>query len=693
MKLAAFDLESHMIQQGLKAPPPVCGSIAHVSAKRKRKVSALISRGQIRRAVRFLLKGGWHLTGANIAYDMAIIAAYFPDLLELVFKAYDEGRIHDVQIRQALDAIANGHLYKDPRDFGPLRSPDTGKVTNRYSLAICVDLVLGRKDAKKNDDFRVKYATLEHLPTKKWPASARQYPKDDVINTLDVHLEQEAKGFRNLHAESENVAAAFALHLASCWGFRTDPERVAKVVGHVTRIYERDQKRFEAEGLIRAEGAINPETQKPWPKSKVGSRDMAKIKEMVSKAYAGSPPLTDGGDVSTDRDTLMESGNELLEAYAETGGNTKLHDQYLEIIRRGLVLPITPDFNVLVKTTRTSCSNPNAQNFPRGGLIRECIMARPGYVFCSVDYAALEMATLAQTCLRLFGQSDIATAINRGDDLHVALGSECIAMPYGEFLAAHKAGDKFVGNIRQGAKAGNYGFGGGMGPVKFVQTARKDGNTTVGPDGTEYAGTRFCILMKGTRRCGEEFLTEWNHEAIRPTCKACVMAIKEELKPAWLRRWGETGPYFDYVARMTDGSGTRELEIPGTGIVKGGCNYTDGANLGFQGPAAVGAKRALWAVTRECYADRSSPLYGSRPVMFVHDEIIAEMPLEIASEAGYRMAEIMVREMRTVTPDVKIEAEPALMSHLYKGAKTIKDPSGKLLIWQPKEDPFLKLTA
>ena len=43
----------------------------------------------------------------------------------------------------------------------------------------------------------------------------------------------------------------------------------------------------------------------------------------------------------------------------------------------------------------------------------------------------------------------------------------------------------------------------------------------------------------------------------------------------------------------------------------------------------------------------------------------------------------MVREMQAVVPDVKINAEPALMRRLYKGAEPVIDGAGNLIPWEP----------
>jgi hypothetical protein len=39
--------------------------------------------------------------------------------------------------------------------------------------------------------------------------------------------------------------------------------------------------------------------------------------------------------------------------------------------------------------------------------------------------------------------------------------------------------------------------------------------------------------------------------------------------------------------------------------------------------------------------------------------------------------------MREFVPDVHVAAEPALMRRWFKEAETVKDPSGRLVTWEP----------
>jgi len=699
----AVDLETHLIAPGLLAPPPVCGSMCNNAGPlltTPADVADLVRQSEL-------------VIGANIAFDMGVLVAHGLLSLEEAFRAYDEGRIHDILLGQALDAIAKGHLFKDPRDGGNLRDPATGKQVGRYSLAVCSDLALGLATAKENDLYRTRYALLEGKPHHEWPELARQYPRDDARNTYDVALVQyggsfdvtglHPEAYDNLHDMPRQARAAWALHLASMWGYRTDPKRVEALAARIEREHDAALASFVPVGFIRPDGTEDTSAVKKAAAKAYGAGGTCKVcngRGKVPSPKTGNPvackegcdgtgldlstapslPRTEKGAVSASRDTLMESGDEVLERYAMVSENDKLRATYVPFLRQGLKWPVNPRPNTLVESGRTSYSDPT-QTMPRGNGVRECIVPRPGSVFCSIDYSAVELCTLAQACIHLVGKSRMAELINETGDpgsLHTAFAASMVGVPLRELKARVKAKDPAAVGYRQAAKAANFGFPGGMGASTLVLAKRKRiEGVTKSPDGeVEYAGIRFCLLIGGATRCGDEKVTEWKGKAIPPACKRCLECA-EDLRSQWFLQWPEMKEYFDFVAYRVDTYGF--ITQIASNRVRGGVTFTSAANGYFQSLAADGAKGALYAVTRECYLDKKSPMYGARPIFFNHDEIFSEMPLSIASDAAKRMAEVMVREMRVVVPDVTVAAEPALMWRWSKDAATVYDLGGKLV--------------
>lgn len=644
--LLAFDLETHLIQPGLLAPPIVCGSFAGPHGFQ----SLLAAPQTLMYLEGSLASVSTVWVGANIAYDWGCILAVRPDLLPLVWKAYSEERVFDVLIAGTLDAISAGRLRSDD---GPTKLfMRSGKKiqSGRYSLESVVEDYLGRADAKRNDRWRTSYALLEHMPIEQWPEEARQYPIDDAVNTLEV-AEVQLKQCQNLHNLPAQAHAAFCAHLGAIWGLRVDPERVNALKASVDENIKRVQKFATEHKLLKLGGT----KKKPkWTK------DTKYIKELVFKAYDGLPPKTDGGDISMSRETLQDSMDPVLVEFSETSKWEKLKTYADTLVAAG-DKPMNVECNILLSTGRASYSG-LIQLIPRKGGVRECFTARPGCVWSSVDYAAIEMSTLAQVCLWALGYSKLADAINADIDPHSLFAAEMTGVQYEEFLR-RKAEPEFAGK-RYSAKAANFGFPGLMGPVAFVVAKKREGE-------------KVCEWTFRDGRCGEEKVREWKgREMDAPMCRRCIEEASN-LRAFYLRQWPEMPNYFKWVQAEGD---TVEQFV--SRRVRGGCSGPAAANTRFQGLAADGAKAALVKMTEEMYLDSSSPLYGSRLMVFAHDETIVEMPEDRAHEAAFRQAEIMVSEMRRFVPDVKVKAEPALMRHWSKSVTTKYDANGRLIPWE-----------
>jgi DNA polymerase-1 len=719
LPVAAFDLESHLFQPGLACPPAVCGSVATADGARLLSAQAALDwyRENLGRA---------RIVGANIAYDNSLMVTMDPSLMRRVFAAYERGDFSDVQVRAMLNHIGHGWVekdfFRDPRTGGVLMDPSKGKKAGRMSLATVLYLATGKVDAKDRADYRLKYATLEGVPMEQWPASAREYPLDDVRNTLEAWQVQEGEvgleePYLNLGNEVRQLRAAWAIRLASVWGLRTDAAAVQLVTDRVSAALDESFAKYQEAGFRRGDGTEDTRKVAAAVARAYGDsqacpgcqgtgqvlHEKQPVRETTARRWAThkdccgtgirlmNSPRTDAGNIKADRDTLEESGDEVLEKYAWVSNDEKVKGTYLPVLRRATRVPLNPEGNVLLSTGRASYDG-IIQLIPRGGGLRECFIPREGYVYCSIDYNALELSTLAQVCLWVVGWSQMAEAINDGLDLHTKFAASMIGESYEAMLKLVKAGDKKAKGYRQAAKAANFGLPGGMGAPKLVVTQRK-------------IGLRFCITLgeaplcdcggqKNCRRChgrgalcGTEMIYQWNGRECPPVCKRCC-ELADQLKSNWMRQWPEIRPYFNHISRATKG-GRGVLEQFVSRRVRGGVDFCNGANTLFQGLAADGAKHALWLVSKESYCDEASDMYGARPVIFVHDEIFSELPRGIAARAAERMTTVMIDGMSEFVPDVRIGAEPTLMDRWYKAAECARvptakgEPPGKLLVWVP----------
>lgn len=596
---------------------------------------------------------------------------------------------------------------------------------------------------------------------------------------------------RNLHALAPQAYFAWAAHIGSAWGLHVPQDEVDKLEAKVDAQREAAVGPFIAAGIIRGEGVkggkpgsvnesrlkyltavaygANSSCAECSGTGKVPSPVTAGKTKINCKACDGTGltlpqqcPRTPSGEVGCGRDALAESGDELLMEYAEQPSR-KIKTTYIPLLRRGRAcnvcghtgvatkykkahaewctaqageqgyrpVPLIVRVDPLKETLRAAIED-GLHSMPRHGGVRECFVARPGYVYSSEDYKAGELVTLSDACLRLVGWSKLADALNTGLDPHLGLAGEFCNKSYEAMAAAKKAKEAWLDLLRQVAKKSNFGFGGGMAELEFVlKPCRSDHDSfTVcakGPsvrivkrsDGTEYEergyyGTRPCVMMDGADACGKVKLLEYNDRPTgSPVCAACLAAGKRA-REMWFAKWAEMRIFFKIVKQQisVEGkpSGTPEIDYPEL-ITRGGLGFCDGANGYFQMALAKAAKAAFCQVQRECvdstwrvrssemmasrFDGGPSPLLGSRAILLFHDEIVAEHPESVASEAAIRVSEVMVEALRFKCPRMykAIEAEPTLLRRLYKGGEPVwqrggskpADASDRLLVWEPKK--------
>ena len=657
----ALDTETHLIRPGVLTPRLVC-----VSAFTGSGEPVLMDREAGLSYVRWVLDPShkdWHVLIHNAAFDLAVFCNEDPDLLPLVLDAYAAGRVHCTLVRGKMvyNAI---HGLKD--DEGkPVLFSLADEVMRRFG----VDLSHEKKDP---NSWRTRYAELDGVPIDQWPAEAVQYAKDDALWHYRVWESQEQERVVDVRGvptdalfdEPGQTWSAFFLHLMGCWGLLTEEAQVQTLIAHLEEVVEAAYKTLRRDGIVKGKAVTDRATGRTtveW------SKNTKAIQDRISAFFGGSPPRTaptekfPAGQIKTDGDTLMMTDDPLLHTLAEVSADAKalsvwgdaLQGKNKKGVQTGLRTPegwlLQPKWNALVASGRTSVYDPPVQQLPRKGDVRPCFVPRPGMWYLSVDYTAVELVAWAQVCLDLFGFSMMAEALRRGLDPHVDMGAEILraegkAVTYDDLERARKAGEAWAKDARQMAKAANFGFPGGLGAATFVRTARDSYGVTLTEDSAR------------------------------------------GLKRTWQGKWPEATPYFAHFSDLSGAGNGFTTILPRARFVRAGCTYTSGCNTMFQGLAARGAKQAMLPIMRECYVDERSPLFGSRPVLFIHDEFILEVPAhrERAHRASERLCKLMIDGMQQFTPDVPVKVEPTLMRRWYKEAGPVWGKDGVLEVWEPK---------
>ena len=619
--ITAFDTETHLIEPGLLAPPIVC-----LQWQDEGTSPAILHRAHARPVIEGWLQADNVLVGHNVAYDMGVIAAQWPDLMPAIFRKYDRDEVTDTKIRDQVLQIAKGEYRSYLGSDGEFHAIN-------YTLEALTRRHCGVQLEK--DIWRLRYSEFDNEPdTSKWPQGARDYALSDAFYTLACYQRQEelaASTGRPLFSDQFRQArAAFALHLSSCWGLHTDPEAVETVAAGL----EAECAELVAD-LCRA-GIVRPD----------GTADTkAAMALMEKECLAEGLPIgrTKGGAVSLSSEACDRFPEEsIMGQYSRFLKVRKTLANDIAMLRKGCDVPIQPRYDI-ADTFRTTCSGPNIQAVNRGAGIRECFIPREGCVFIAADYSALELHTRAVWCLERVGFSRLAERLNAGIDVHSEMASKMLHMSYDDVKAGIKAKDKTCRDARQAAKAINFGYPGGLGAAKFVAYAKNSYGVTI----TEAEAHRF--------------------------------------KAMWLESDPEMVEYFRMASALVAGGDTGEEEALFVSRWRRS-RYTSLCNGRFQGLGADAAKEALWRVTRACYTEPASPLYGSHVVAFVHDEIIVEIVEGVAHEGLIELERLMTEGANMYLHRVPVHTEGVCMRRWSKKAELAYGLDGRVIPWDKKAE-------
>lgn len=345
--------------------------------------------------------------------------------------------------------------------------------------------------------------------------------------------------------------------------------------------------------------------------------------------------------------------DKVLETYIDYKHNEKLLSTYLNPDHIGKDGRIHTRFENYLKTGRTSSSKPNIQNVPGSDGIRGMYIPSDGHLLASIDYSQLELCSLAEHCIRVFGFSRLGELINAKIDVHswfagyttgiVTEDNDYKGTPETRELVV-KLLEDVAKKDRKNAKAANFGFPGGMKEKTFLKTQRGYGNIEITMDD--------CTVLR------DNWFKAFPEMALYMNPEGDTLSDKEREKLG------------------TDARFFKATNV--AGVTRRRCTFNSACNFPFQSLAAVGAKRALWKVWRD-------PRYSDKIVNFIHDELLLELPVETAAQDVANVAALMEEAMREVITHVRIEAEGCLMERWDKEAEAVYDDFGNLTVWRPVE--------
>lgn len=721
--MLVWDFETRRFGPSLLAPPPICLSLDDDDGN---SLVVASCEPEFDDVLEHCLKA--EMANSNIAFDMSVVLAQRPQFTDLVFNAYRQGRVHDILIREKLLTLAT------TGDLEYLELPNGSREKLKWGQGDLELRFLGvdRLAEKDEDDgWRANFEALEGMPAKEYPPEAFDYSLNDSKNGRRLFHDQADRAKKLpwdvFKPEALNCRASLALYLSSCWGFPVNHEEVERLFEQLSRRYHEHavgEDGKPAYGNLLQLGILRPSTPaRPYKKQEekaialLGKTPLdwePHIEELISQGIKFTKPekstynkkelaeqvrkvcekfeievqMTDGGEsgekqVKFDKEVQTElAGLDVtLDEYIDRAEIQKLVTTELPRMRSGRV---HPKYDILKKTGRTSSygnskkdKNPaypavNIQQIdPR---VRHAYIASPGNVLCSIDYSAIELVSIAQKCVTLFGSSVLADKINAGMDPHAFLGAVLAQRLSDEFEGSQDRDENyrlfkalegtsrndFYLHFRGLAKPTGLGFPGGLGALRFIGFAK----STYKVDLVKIAGS-----------------------------EQAAIELAKELKKIWMETFPEMRDYFNWITRecrdveWSSPDEDRYGYMSPHGMIRRNCRYTEATNgCALQTPTAEGAKLALWKLVEAMHdPDLKNTLLGCHMVAFIHDECIFELPLDdLTHTRAFEAVRLMVEGMKVVMPDVTVKAEPALMYVWDKKAKPVFDDQNQLIPWQAK---------
>lgn len=257
------------------------------------------------------------------------------------------------------------------------------------------------------------------------------------------------------------------------------------------------------------------------------------------------------------------------------------------------------------KTARFSSSNPNLQNIPRSSALRSAFTAPDGYVLSCLDYSQIELRILCS----LSGDSEFRHAFENNLDLHSAMAAAMFKVPV----------DKVSNEQRHAAKTINFGVPYGMGAGKL--------SATLGITQTEAK-----VMLSKYYDAHPELVAWFESQVDYFERYDCVRSASGRIRalPNWRR-----------------GNDEHHIAVQAS------------KNFPIQSTSADIMKVAIAMMYRYLPAE-------VKLVNQVHDEIVLEVPVDMAEDVHEEQRRIMVRAAQQFMTDVPVKVEGAISKHWSK---------------------------
>jgi len=629
----------------------------------------------------------------NAAFDVLVIAPYYPAIWERV----DSHKVGDTMLLDMLIRLATRSKNLDAVDSSMFARP-LDKLAAAYGRELNI-----HEMPDKKSPYRTRFGELLGIENlEKAPRGFLEYAASDAAITQRLYAAMSRKAHdlaRSYNVHSSviekygplshflQVKAAIALYQISLNGMPFDRTQASGLEESIRKSLMEDIHWMDSQ---------HPDLFKRYKK---GTRDfMIADKSQLPQMNNGilrdwlkktceqhgiQVPLSQGKN--TDLVTTKQSELEKLRDL------DPLIDKILHFKDKGKILSFfnmfkMPDiendrirsrYGIMTRTGRTSSSNINLQQIPNRYDFKTVFRAPAGRLLATIDYAAIELRTLAFICESLFGTSVMGDKIRSGVDLHSYTASTINNIPYDEFVTNAK--EKKYKAMRQEAKAANFGFPGGLGIDTFIEFAelsygvifsrnaamkfRNDFLKKVFPEiGRYLSEDPLNDLSLNLGMDYEKVATVVGQISVSPSLSASmVVSVLKNPGHATAGNRNKVQAVLDQLLFLATNPPQEARDmvkqdrlvpelydilfaknaVTTTGRVRSQCTYTQSRNTPFQGLASDGAKLALYRLVKE----------GFKVCAFIHDEVVCEVRDEAEAQQAKRiMEDEMARVMNHTMP-------------------------------------------
>jgi len=633
----------------------------------------------------------------NSAFDLRVLHQHVScnQLKQKIWRKVDDYQIRDTKLLKGLRDIALEGELRQQNLYLSLQ-----QVIEDLGLMAETGL-----DKAGDEKYRLNYQSIAgddlleiyHREGPNWFV----YPLKDARATYRAyrHMVEELKTKHDFDAklvekwglltEKIQVGASIALDQATRQGISIDSAHVEKLRRQLDHQIPSQLKQINS--LISTGLESDFDIRKHDKKGRLQLRKSGVPKLNKSQFFSYVDRRLKANSEVTGYQTPLSPKTAKISTAADQWEKYRLHDpaldHYLELDEKLNLfdfLPaesrVHPRYNILIRSGRTSSFEPNIQNVPRTEGIRYQYQASAGHVLITCDYAQIELAALAQICLEKYGSSQLAQVINQGQDLHYWTASRMMGCEISHLQQLPEARE-----LRQKAKAVNFGIPGGLGAERMTEIALEQQGVRM----SEAEAKDWIDAFK--HRIYPEVGRYLKSNSDQLLCRNLGLAHMPEMSDVWLlinalkqkplsiaegerltefllacRQHCSRREMHQYLHRHSNPEEANlhlfsEQVRTLTGRIRNKATYCQVRNTQFQGLAADGAKLALFELFKQ----------GVAVVAFIHDEIIIEVP----EGCDYRqqrdnLMQVMTASMKRVIPDVTVRVEcNGVMKHWHKDSE------------------------